>query len=139
ISGRRQPELSSAKSWIAGTSSDLSITIGLVEFEDNTKWVIPKDYVQITQNSAKITNAVFTQKDYPNGRSNAMATISKGFVKPTAISSALYDCTCACGKNCDGSCVGPIDPGCGVWEGLQCFANCCAAAPNPTQEECQAQ
>jgi hypothetical protein len=41
VSRLRQPGLDSAKSWIPGAASDLRITVGLVEFEDGTKWKIP--------------------------------------------------------------------------------------------------
>ena len=37
----RQPGLESARSWIRGAASDLRITVGLVEFEDGSRWKIP--------------------------------------------------------------------------------------------------
>lgn len=39
----QQPGLDSAKSWITGAASDLRITVGLVEFEDGTRWKISPD------------------------------------------------------------------------------------------------
>lgn len=41
VSGMRQPGLGSAKSWIPGAASDLKVTVGFVEFEDGTTWMIP--------------------------------------------------------------------------------------------------
>jgi hypothetical protein len=46
-------------------------------------------------------------------------------------------CTCSCGKNCDGSCVGSYAEGCGAFAGLDCILGCCAAAPNATPAECR--
>lgn len=43
VSGMRQPGLDSAKSWIPGAASDLKVTVGFVEFEDGTSWMIPGD------------------------------------------------------------------------------------------------
>ncbi|HEX8088173.1 MAG TPA: hypothetical protein VF762_04930 [Blastocatellia bacterium] len=40
VSGLRQPGLDSAKSWIPGASSDLGVTVGMIEFEDGTRWRI---------------------------------------------------------------------------------------------------
>jgi hypothetical protein len=39
----QQPPMDSAKSWIPGASSDLKLTIALVEFDDGTKWMISPD------------------------------------------------------------------------------------------------
>jgi hypothetical protein len=39
----RQPGLDSAKAWIPGAASDLKVTVGLVEFEDGTRWMISRD------------------------------------------------------------------------------------------------
>lgn len=39
----RQPGLDSAKSWLNGAASDLRVTVGLVEFEDGTRWKISSD------------------------------------------------------------------------------------------------
>jgi hypothetical protein len=36
----QQPGLDSAKSWIPGTASDLRVTVGFIEFEDGTRWII---------------------------------------------------------------------------------------------------
>jgi hypothetical protein len=43
IYGLRRPGLDSAKSWIPGAASDLSVTVGFVEFEDGTRWMISRD------------------------------------------------------------------------------------------------
>lgn len=40
ITGIQKPGLDSPKSWMLGAASDLRITVGLVEFEDGTKWKI---------------------------------------------------------------------------------------------------
>jgi hypothetical protein len=40
VSGMRQPGLDSSKSWILGSASELRVTVGLVEFEDGTRWMI---------------------------------------------------------------------------------------------------
>jgi hypothetical protein len=39
----QQPLLDSSKFWIPGSASDLKVTIGLVDFEDGTRWIIPED------------------------------------------------------------------------------------------------
>jgi hypothetical protein len=39
----RQPGLDSVKSWLNGAASDLRVTVGLVEFEDGTRWKISSD------------------------------------------------------------------------------------------------
>jgi hypothetical protein len=39
----QQPGLHSAKSWIPGAASDLKVTVGFVEFEDGTRWIISQD------------------------------------------------------------------------------------------------
>ncbi len=39
--GFRQPPMDSAKAWIPGRASELKITVGLVEFADGTRWIIP--------------------------------------------------------------------------------------------------
>ena len=33
--------LDSAKAWLPGRAGDLKVTVGLVEFEDGTRWIIP--------------------------------------------------------------------------------------------------
>lgn len=43
IHSLRQPGLESAKSWIPGASSDLRVTVGLVEYEDGSRWKISRD------------------------------------------------------------------------------------------------
>jgi hypothetical protein len=43
VNGMRQPRLDSAKSWLPGAASDLKVTVGYVEFEDGTRWMIPRD------------------------------------------------------------------------------------------------
>lgn len=40
INRTKQPGLQSAKFWLPGAASDLRVTVGLVEFEDGTKWMI---------------------------------------------------------------------------------------------------
>jgi hypothetical protein len=37
----QKPGLDSAKAWLPGSSNDLKVTVGLVEFEDGTRWIIP--------------------------------------------------------------------------------------------------
>lgn len=43
IYGLQRPELDSAKSWIPGAASDLRVTVGFLEFEDGTRWMISRD------------------------------------------------------------------------------------------------
>jgi hypothetical protein len=43
VSGLRQPGMDSPKSWIPGAAPDLKVTIGFVEFEDGTRWMISRD------------------------------------------------------------------------------------------------
>ncbi len=43
VSRLQQPGLDSVKSWLLGSASNLTVTIGYVEFEDGTKWIIPRD------------------------------------------------------------------------------------------------
>jgi hypothetical protein len=45
----------------------------------------------------------------------------------------LSSCTCSCGKECNGSCIGSYT-GCTPSEGLACLADCCESAPN--QQDC---
>lgn len=44
VSRLRQPGLDSSKSWIPGAASDLRITVGMVEFEDGTRWMVSRDF-----------------------------------------------------------------------------------------------
>lgn len=39
----RQPGLDSPKSWIPGAASDLTVTVGFIEYEDGTRWMISRD------------------------------------------------------------------------------------------------
>lgn len=39
----RKPGLDSAKSWIPGAASDLRVTVGFVQFDDGTTWMISSD------------------------------------------------------------------------------------------------
>jgi hypothetical protein len=39
----RQQGLVSRKSWIPGACSDLKVTVGMVEFDDGTRWMIPSN------------------------------------------------------------------------------------------------
>ena len=43
VTGLRKPGLDSAKSWIPGGASDLRVTVGFIEFEDGTSWMISRD------------------------------------------------------------------------------------------------
>jgi hypothetical protein len=43
LSRLQQPGLDSAKSWIPGAASNLKVTVGFVEFEDGTRWMISQD------------------------------------------------------------------------------------------------
>lgn len=41
--GLRRPGLESAKSWVAGSAADLGVTVGMVEFDDGTRWRMPAE------------------------------------------------------------------------------------------------
>jgi hypothetical protein len=41
VSSLQQPGIDSAKSWIPGAASDLKVVVGMVEFDDGTKWMVP--------------------------------------------------------------------------------------------------
>jgi len=43
VSVLRKPGLDSAKAWIPGSASDLKVTIGWVEFDDGTTWMVSSD------------------------------------------------------------------------------------------------
>jgi hypothetical protein len=43
INRLQKPGLDSPKSWLPGASSDLRVFVGMVEFEDGTRWMIPED------------------------------------------------------------------------------------------------
>jgi hypothetical protein len=36
----QQPSVDSAKAWLSGSVNDLKVTVGLVEYEDGTRWII---------------------------------------------------------------------------------------------------
>jgi len=41
VSSLRQPGLDSSRSWIPGAASDMRVTIGLIEFDDGSRWKMP--------------------------------------------------------------------------------------------------
>lgn len=41
VSRLQQPLLDSVKAWLPGAAADLKVTVGMVEFEDGTKWIVP--------------------------------------------------------------------------------------------------
>jgi hypothetical protein len=59
--------------------------------------------------------------------------------RPTLVKATLPYCTCFCGKNCDGSCVGYyLSPQCTSQEIIECMYGCCLASPPAPPEICSA-
>jgi len=67
---------------------------------------------------------------------------AKGFslgVATTANTVAVggLPCSCSCGQNCDGSCVGDFGTCVFLDDALACHLDCCRNAPKPGPGECE--
>lgn len=67
--------------------------------------------------------------------SDHMRTTAGSVSKSLSVGLIPFSCTCSCGKNCDGSCLGHY-AGCSAYDGISCVIDCCDAAPNAGGVEC---
>ena len=118
---QRTPGFDSERMWHLGKASDLVVRVGLVEFEDGSRWMMEEPSDSPTVPGARLSRAGYFS---PIRSSRSLVA------RPAR--NVLFSCTCSCGVTCHsgGGYDCSADGGsCNRYEEfINCVNNCCAAA-----------